>query len=302
MDPGFPTSDRHQRPQPPPAGDQEGPAHKAREVTGAKQSLEYVAEPPNSSKHTKDCSPSPPVTASLVLRASRYVLVKVKLQRRRDPLPRRLLPRKTQPLAPALELAPLRARPRRLYPIRIRPVWPALDRRISGRAGRLHRWCGGDLRDRSRQPLSSIGHVARWVNRKEAPMRLATDNHQVGRRAGLALATRMLLETAAVPRTFGARRRHRQFHIPLPDLVQPVVAHDEIGLALSALPMTCSLALQRNTLKVGSVLGSGLLPFWTIEIRRATRMDPRRLTPDRLHSLTRNLQREGDHAAIGRAT
>ncbi len=68
-----------------------------------------------------------------------------------------------------------------------------------------------------------------------------------------------------MPCPFGARRRSRKLHLPCPGFVSTVIAYDEICLALLAPLMTRSLALQRNTLKAGSLVGSGLLLFGGVD-------------------------------------
>lgn len=190
--PGFPPSDWHQRPQPTPTGNQEGPAEQACDVTSPKQPTEHLAESPYRTKHLEHRLSTPPITASPVVRARRRVLMKIEVQRRRDPLPLHLRARQAQPAAPTPDLAPLRARPARLDALRIRPVRPATERRICGLAGRLHRGCLSDVCDFCRQPLTSVGDVARRVHREKVTVRPAPDHYQIGLRSDLAPATTML--------------------------------------------------------------------------------------------------------------
>ena len=100
---------------------------------------------------------------------------------------------------------------------------------------------------------------------------------------------------------WSARTATWQGHRPLPHLVLPVGADDEVMLALGVLSMTRSSVLQRSTLKAGSGSGSGL-PFFLVNSMAQGEQIPRRLTPASLRGLSGNLQREGAQTARGIAT
>lgn len=232
-------------------------------MPGTKEPHPHPADAAQDGEHRQDRLATALITACRILDPRLGVLMKWDPECRGHALPQILRACQAQPSAPTPDVPPLRARPARGDAVWVREVWPPLHSRLRAVLHRKQRRRIRDLLGIRGQAQPAVRHEARGIDREVPVVGLAADHCHWMLRPGLAPPVAVEPNVAEAVGSFGTGGRSGDLSPEKPFVVLPILADDEVRLALMLACVTCSLALlQRNTtLRAGCVLGTGPHPL-----------------------------------------